>query len=923
MSKTSYTERITVDEISSRMSLRIPQYQSLQILSDIMAMDFKSPSLEKDINAKYRTFKDFERSFPSLTFALATGVGKTRLMGAFMLYLNQNYGVKNFFVVAPNLTIYEKLKQDFGAPNHPKYAFKGIQQFVANPPNIVTGENYKDRTPGQANLFDCININIFNIGKINIEVRKGFEPQIKRLNEVIGDSYFNYLKGLTDLVMLMDESHHYRADRGFQTLNDLEPLLGLELTATPQVETSKGPIKFKNVVYEYSLAKAIGNYVKTPWVATKKGFNPAMADEWALDKIKLYDGVMLHRNAIAELRAYAENERVPAVKPFVLVVCRDTVHAKEVLNHIKSQDFFNGYYENKVIEIHSAQKGMEKEENIRLLLDLENPTNRIEIVIHVNMLKEGWDVTNLYTIIPLRVATSLTLREQTIGRGLRLPYGRITGNDAVDRLTIVAHDKFDDIVRAASDENSIIRKEHIIEIDDLDMQEKETVRGGTAFEEQIKALEQQKTFARSEEKIQAIEAQIKSKKYVGQALEELTTQVVNIRIPSSSEKTVGEKTLNIIPSMQDFVKPELQEILVKRAIEIAEREERAKTGEQLSFLTHDEMGQIKANIQIVLEPTIKAKIRSTINIPNIAVVSAGGGERIIDDFDLCTKYIHKFETPTTEIIMENLKTGKIVSASIESGQLQIDDTPANYILGEVLNQDSFLSYEKYSDLLFKLVKQMLDFIGIGKDAQQTIKTLAVHKKEIAKEIVKQISEHARITVPKVEVKILQKTMTIQTESYTKLKSDGIKKYSDNVPGYMIKKVVFGGFTKCCTDLAKFDSVPEQHFAVVLERSTEVEKWLRPAIGQLPISLPGGSFYQPDFIVETADSIHIIEIKDHREVRNPEVIVKAQLAQQYCDNINKVPGIADKKWSYSLIAHFHVQRTSGFSQLLNQAEKLFD
>jgi type III restriction enzyme len=66
------------------------------------------------------------------------------------------------------------------------------------------------------------------------------------------------------------------------------------------------------------------------------------------------------------------------------------------------------------------------------------------------MLKDGWDVTNLYSIIPLRVAASLTLREQTIGRGLRLPYGKITGCDAVDRLTIVAHDKFDEIVRTAT-----------------------------------------------------------------------------------------------------------------------------------------------------------------------------------------------------------------------------------------------------------------------------------------------------------------------------------------------------------------------------------------------------------------------------------------------------------------------------------------
>lgn len=50
----------------------------------------------------------------------------------------------------------------------------------------------------------------------------------------------------------------------------------------------------------------------------------------------------------------------------------------------------------------------------------------MEIVIHVNMLKEGWDVNNLYTIVPLRTAASKILREQMVGRGLRLPYGERT-----------------------------------------------------------------------------------------------------------------------------------------------------------------------------------------------------------------------------------------------------------------------------------------------------------------------------------------------------------------------------------------------------------------------------------------------------------------------------------------------------------------
>ena len=57
----------------------------------------------------------------------------------------------------------------------------------------------------------------------------------------------------------MDESHHYRAKASAKVLNELNPVLGLELTATPQVESGSKTVKFKNVVYEYSLAKAMND----------------------------------------------------------------------------------------------------------------------------------------------------------------------------------------------------------------------------------------------------------------------------------------------------------------------------------------------------------------------------------------------------------------------------------------------------------------------------------------------------------------------------------------------------------------------------------------------------------------------------------------------------------------------------------------
>ena len=94
-----------------------------------------------------------------------------------------------------------------------------------------------------------------------------------------------------------------------------------------------------------------------------------------------------------------------------------------------------------------------------------------EIVIHVNMLKEGWDVTNLYTIVPLRAANARILIEQSIGRGLRLPFGKRTGVMAVDRLNIVAHDKFQEIIDEANRPDSAIQLQAVV-LDDAELDRK-------------------------------------------------------------------------------------------------------------------------------------------------------------------------------------------------------------------------------------------------------------------------------------------------------------------------------------------------------------------------------------------------------------------------------------------------------------------
>jgi type III restriction enzyme len=155
-----------VSAIADRLSLRSPQRHSLELLHGIT--EIASPKKGADVVAalevirnEFPSVTDFEREFPSLCFALATGVGKTRLMGAFISYLHLARGINNFFLLAPNLTIYNKLITDF-TPNTPKYVFKGIAEFATDAPAVITGDNYDQRDPASGSLFGGVRVNIFN-----------------------------------------------------------------------------------------------------------------------------------------------------------------------------------------------------------------------------------------------------------------------------------------------------------------------------------------------------------------------------------------------------------------------------------------------------------------------------------------------------------------------------------------------------------------------------------------------------------------------------------------------------------------------------------------------------------------------------------------------------------------------------------------
>jgi type III restriction enzyme len=888
-----------VNAIAGRLSLRPPQRRSLEILDRITEIappgkDANTAAVLEAIRGEFPSVTDFERDFPSLCFALATGVGKTRLMGAFVSYLHLAHGIDNFFVLAPNLTIYNKLIADF-TPNTPKYVFRGIAEFATDAPMVITGDNYEQQNVTGGRLFGTVQINIFNISKINSEVRGGKAPRIKRLSEYIGESYFDYLAGLSDLVLLMDESHRYRAGAGIRAINDLKPILGLELTATPFVETSRGALAFRNVIYDYPLGLAMADgFVKEPAVVTRKDFDPKGMSGDEIERLKLEDGVRLHEAVKVELETYARESDRPIVKPFLLVIARDTTHAGQLLALIQSDAFFEGRYGEKVIQVDSSKTGAEEEAMIARLLKVEHTDEPTEIVIHVNMLKEGWDVTNLYTIVPLRAANARILIEQSIGRGLRLPYGRRTGVTAVDRLNIVAHDRFQEIVDEAKRPGSAIRLQAVVlDMDQLGQKTATVVSQSQLATElgfkpaaptsstTVAGQDQPAAFAKPEE----------------QALAQMAYAA--IRKLGSEPQTV--------PTVEHLKRPEIQAAIV-RAVE----EQRTPAQLELAGLAEE------PDIAAVVARTVDLVARQTIDIPRILVVPKGEVRSGFNPFTLALGTL-TYSPISEELWVQHLRTGQRDVVALGRGGVE-EARLEDYLVSGLIDFDD-ISYDDHADLLYDLASQTVGhFLGYLSE-DDTRKVLRCYQRPIAAFIHAQMQDHwFEDAAAGYEVKISKGFTELKPSAYTGSVHEPPADYrvapqdKSNMARYL-----FGGFARCLYPVQKFDSDAERKLAVILER--EARKWFRPAKGQFQIYYRDGADhreYQPDFVAETDAAIYMLEPKMRKELDDPLVLAKKQVAVSWCANASgHALSYGGKPWQYLLIPHDAIAENMTLNGLAGQ------
>ena len=851
-----------VSKIKYAMSLRTPQEEALSYLDAITShCDYKKDSKEaveiaateycekkRKINAGF--------DFPSFCYAMATGIGKTRLMGASIYYLYQTKGYKHFFILAPGNTIYDKLRKETN-PNHPKYIFKGLETEMGRP-KVYDGENY-DTYPVKFEQMSLkiektseIQLFIFNIGKI-FNSKTDTQFNFHKFKETLGASFADVLAQFDDLVICMDEAHRYYAPASMKAINYLKPILGLEFTATPKSAS--------NVIYAYDLARgAVEGYLKIPVVMGRS--NTAGYSQDDIEEMKIRDGLTLHEHRKAVLREYCNENNLEYVKPIVLIACKNTDHAKKIRTLIDNDSFQNGKYKGKVIEIHSKQTGEESEENIRLLLSIESASNPVEIVLHVYKLKEGWDVNNLFTIIPLNAAKSDILAMQTIGRGLRLPFGEQTGNEDLDSLDIVAHDHYRELVDEIKS-SDIFRYR---DLDNVDVEPSESVGVSATVDDGQLTLFDSAITASGVKSF----AEVSNPKTQLEIYQEYVKNFVAVQ---NKDKNEDSGQISLFDQNPESVPGASNNTPVSAPVQ-----QTGKTNKQPLSKEEFVKAVSEYSEKAISVPKILVQTTSEVRFNRFEV------KRTIPDFEVAMAKIERFDAINQQLL-------SVVDAQI----LEVNDA-MNTLACMLLDTISELSYED-ADFVIDVVEQYL--AQIPGDEEYKRRVVRRYASLIVSDIRKQIYEHMERKTQ--DVHIVQKDLILFRRFVKNVKEDGKVKFNKPFSDKSnIKKYLFTGYKKSYYPANAFDSDTERLFSIILEEDTDVIRWIKPPLNQLGLFWKAGQQYNPDFLVETTAGKFMVEVKALNEVTADEVVAKAREGIKWC----RFATTADpdhKKWEYKLIS----------------------
>lgn len=393
-----------VDDLAARLDLREPNRRAVAAVAE--TLDTAGPGAE-------------------IVCDLATATGKTYIAAGLIDYLAAA-GTRNVLIVCPGTTILTKTVNNF-TPGHAKFV-EGLEVR----PTVITAEDFARGSVSEAlRSSDDFKLFVFNVQQL-LRPTANTSRRVRDYDENLGASLYEHLRSVPDLVVIADEHHSYFGPQFSKAVRDLSPQALIGLTATPHPKTNPN-----HIVFRYPLAEAIADgYVKVPVLVARR-------DGSADLRRQLGDGVVLLRHKAVALAAYAEQTGSPVVNPVMFLVCSTIEEANEATDLLAGSDLLGDPERVLTITSDSPDAALAALERVE---DADSP---VRAIVSVQMLKEGWDVRNIYVVCALRALESQALSEQVLGRGLRLPFGQRTGRQMLDTVEVLSHRRFRDLLNDA------------------------------------------------------------------------------------------------------------------------------------------------------------------------------------------------------------------------------------------------------------------------------------------------------------------------------------------------------------------------------------------------------------------------------------------------------------------------------------------
>ena len=407
-------------------------------------------------------------NLPRFAIKMATGSGKTAVMALVIAWSYFHRRLEpgsdladNFLVVAPNVIVFERLRQDFAGGrvfhNLPMIPPEWKPEWQLNV--LLRGESSNPRTSG--NLF------VTNIQQIYDREETGGEP-INPVAALLGpapkanihssEPMLERIKKVSNLMVLNDEAHHVHDDKlkwnesllmldeNLRSRDDSGFVGWLDFSATPK---NQNGTFFPWIVVDYPLAQAVEDrIVKTPLIVhqTDRPDPTKYAHDAAGDAYNEWIAI-----GISRWREHVKDYSAVGEKPILFVMAEDTRDADSIAARLERESDLKG----RVLTIHVNRAGKNKGEISKADLEkarsaaqsIDSGRSRYRAVVSVLMLREGWDVRNVSVILGLRPFTAKAniLPEQAIGRGLRLMRKIGAGNTQI--LELIGTKAFEDFVR--------------------------------------------------------------------------------------------------------------------------------------------------------------------------------------------------------------------------------------------------------------------------------------------------------------------------------------------------------------------------------------------------------------------------------------------------------------------------------------------